>query len=409
VPRTPRAITPDVEVELYDYLFSSTPAAASCHSRNSLLGTTSSPRRGGQQQAMALLTESPENAVPLLKDGSLEPLMNILHEAGTDPTQWWGQTASWCVGFLMNVAQFDDVVAALLQEGVVDLLATFVSWSLPEPQGCHGCYLRLPVRHGRQDLQSPSSIRTERTTGLTDYCNDENEGGHNTNNITDIDTNETADEIETSQRRRVVDKEPMLHDSTKVYGGIDPPPPPLPSTSIPSSSSSSSSSSENKNLKEYLSQFRQLSKSERRKLLSEVKNILDVGDKSMIGGVDDGRNYYYARKMSDEMQQEEEDDSLLASSGDDGTAMDSRVSSYYSDTSTAFYTNDVSTARTSMYNTAESNYTSDDDNNRARYERSMQGEKEDVVVELVSEESERQLHVYLRESERLTIQDCTKT
>ena len=79
VPRTPRAITPDVEVELYDYLFSSTPAAASCHSRNSLLGTTSSPRRGGQQQAMALLTESPENAVPLLKDGSLEPLVNILH------------------------------------------------------------------------------------------------------------------------------------------------------------------------------------------------------------------------------------------------------------------------------------------------------------------------------------------
>jgi hypothetical protein len=121
-----------------------------------------------------------------------------------------------------------------------------------------------------------------------------------------------------------------------------------------------------KNLKEYLSQFRQLSKSDRRKLLSEVKNILDVGDKSMIGGVDDGRNYYYARKMSDEMQQEEEDDSLLASSEDDGTAMDSRVSSYYSDTSTAFYTNDVSTARTSMYNTADSNYTSDDDNNRAR-------------------------------------------
>ncbi len=217
--------------------------------------------------------------------------------------------------------------------------------------------------------ESPScSIRTERTTGLTDYCKDENARGHN---IPDIDANEAADVIEMSQHRRVVDKE----DGTEVYGGIDPPPPPLPTTSIPSSSSSSSSSSENKNLKEYLSQFRQLSKSERRKLLSEVKNILDVGDKSMIGGVDDGRNYYYARKTSDEMQQDE-DDSLLASSEDDGTAMDSRVSSYYSDTSTAFYTNDVSTAicgmadtRTSMYSTADSYYTRDDDNNRARYAR----------------------------------------
>lgn len=217
--------------------------------------------------------------------------------------------------------------------------------------------------------ESPScSIRTERT-GLTD-CKDENERGH-TNKIADIDTNETADEIEMSQHRGVVDKDQLLHAIGKVYGGTDPTPPPLPSTSIPSGN-------ENKNLKEYLSQFRQLSKSERRELLSEVKHILDVGDKSMIGGVDDGRNYYYARKMSDEMQQdeEEEDDSLLASSEDDGTAMDSRVSSYYSDTSTAFYTNDVSTAicgladtRTSMYNTADSNYTSDDDNNRARYVR----------------------------------------
>ncbi len=52
VPRTPRAITPDVEVELDDYLFPSTPAAASCHSRNSLLGTPSSPRQGRKQEAM---------------------------------------------------------------------------------------------------------------------------------------------------------------------------------------------------------------------------------------------------------------------------------------------------------------------------------------------------------------------
>ncbi len=77
--------------------------------------------------ALTLLAESPENAVPLLKAGSLEPLMNILHEAGPDPTQWRGQTASWCVGFLMNMAQCDDVVAALLQEGIVDLLAPLLS------------------------------------------------------------------------------------------------------------------------------------------------------------------------------------------------------------------------------------------------------------------------------------------
>ena len=77
--------------------------------------------------ALTLLAESPENAVPLLKAGSLDPLMNILHEAGPDPTQWRGQTASWCVGFLMNMAQCDDVVPALLQEGIVDLLAPLLS------------------------------------------------------------------------------------------------------------------------------------------------------------------------------------------------------------------------------------------------------------------------------------------
>ena len=77
--------------------------------------------------ALTLLAESPENAVPLLRAGSLEPLMNILQEAGPDPTQWRGQTASWCVGFLMNMAQCDDVVPALLQEGIVDLLAPLLS------------------------------------------------------------------------------------------------------------------------------------------------------------------------------------------------------------------------------------------------------------------------------------------
>ncbi|KAL3811781.1 hypothetical protein ACHAXA_004213 [Cyclostephanos tholiformis] len=77
--------------------------------------------------ALTLLAESPENAVPLLRAGSLEPLMNILQEAGPDPAQWRGQTASWCVGFLMNMAQCDDVVPALLQEGIVDLLAPLLS------------------------------------------------------------------------------------------------------------------------------------------------------------------------------------------------------------------------------------------------------------------------------------------
>lgn len=77
--------------------------------------------------ALTLLAESPENAVPLLHSGSLEPLMNVLQEAGPDPTQWKGQTASWCVGFLMNMAQCDDVVPALLSEGIVDLLAPLLA------------------------------------------------------------------------------------------------------------------------------------------------------------------------------------------------------------------------------------------------------------------------------------------
>jgi hypothetical protein len=77
--------------------------------------------------ALTLLAECSENAIPLLDAGSLEPLMIILQEAGSDPTQWRGQTASWCVGFLMNMAQCDDVVPALLQEGIVDLLAPLLS------------------------------------------------------------------------------------------------------------------------------------------------------------------------------------------------------------------------------------------------------------------------------------------
>jgi len=57
----------------------------------------------------------------------LVPLMNILHEAGPDPTQWKGQTASWCVGFLMNIAQSDEAVPTLREAGVVELLAPLLT------------------------------------------------------------------------------------------------------------------------------------------------------------------------------------------------------------------------------------------------------------------------------------------
>jgi len=53
--------------------------------------------------------------------------MDILHEAGPDPTQWKGQTASWCVGFLMNIAQSDEAVPGLREAGVVELLAPLLT------------------------------------------------------------------------------------------------------------------------------------------------------------------------------------------------------------------------------------------------------------------------------------------
>ena len=199
------------------------------------------------------------------------------------------------------------------------------------------------------------SIRTERSSH-TICSKNVHEKGRTL--ITDIDANETADEIELSQHHVATDLQAM----TTVYGDFDSPPP-LPSTST----------SSQKNLKEFLSQFRQLSKSERRKLLGEVKTILDVGDKSMISGMD-GYGYGYGRRMSGDV---DEDDSLLASS-EDGTAMGSRISSYNSETSTAFYTNDVSTAfftadtRTTMHSTAADTYTSDDDNH-VRYARKCFG------------------------------------
>lgn len=77
--------------------------------------------------ALTLLAESLENAIPLLEAGALAPLMEILHDAGPDPTQWKGQTASWCVGFLMNIAQSDEAVPALREAGVVELLAPLLT------------------------------------------------------------------------------------------------------------------------------------------------------------------------------------------------------------------------------------------------------------------------------------------
>jgi len=77
--------------------------------------------------ALTLLAESLDNAIPLLEAGALHPLMDILHDAGSDPTQWKGQTASWCVGFLMNIAQSDEAVPALRESGVVELLAPLLT------------------------------------------------------------------------------------------------------------------------------------------------------------------------------------------------------------------------------------------------------------------------------------------
>ena len=65
--------------------------------------------------------------MPLLESGALHPLMDILHDAGADPTQWKGQTASWCVGFLMNMSQSDEAAPYLREAGVVELLAPLLT------------------------------------------------------------------------------------------------------------------------------------------------------------------------------------------------------------------------------------------------------------------------------------------
>jgi hypothetical protein len=77
--------------------------------------------------ALTLLAESLDNAMPLLESGALHPLMDILHDAGPDPTQWKGQTASWCVGFLMNMSQSDEAAPYLREAGVVELLAPLLT------------------------------------------------------------------------------------------------------------------------------------------------------------------------------------------------------------------------------------------------------------------------------------------
>ena len=73
------------------------------------------------------MAESLENAMPLLESGACQPLMYILHDVGADPTQWKGQTASWCVGFLMNMSQSDEAAPYLRQFGVVELLAPLLT------------------------------------------------------------------------------------------------------------------------------------------------------------------------------------------------------------------------------------------------------------------------------------------
>jgi hypothetical protein len=97
--------------------------------------------------ALTLLAESLENAVPLLEAGALAPLMDILHEAGPDPTQWKGQTASWCVGFLMNIAQSDDAVPTLREAGVVELLTPLLTLDHYQSlKSCYGCNICLSLR-----------------------------------------------------------------------------------------------------------------------------------------------------------------------------------------------------------------------------------------------------------------------
>jgi hypothetical protein len=77
--------------------------------------------------ALALLAESPSNALGLVRAGALQPLLAILNEAGTDPTLWRDPTASWCVTFIVNLAQADAAVPILRESGVIQLLSPLVA------------------------------------------------------------------------------------------------------------------------------------------------------------------------------------------------------------------------------------------------------------------------------------------
>ena len=76
--------------------------------------------------ALALLAESPENAVPLLEAGVLHPLLDSLQRAGSDPTQWTDPTPSWSMTCILNLAQVDAAMLALRNEDVVSLLSPLV-------------------------------------------------------------------------------------------------------------------------------------------------------------------------------------------------------------------------------------------------------------------------------------------
>lgn len=78
--------------------------------------------------ALTLLAESLDNAIPLLQSGALHLLMDILHKTGVDSTQWKGQTASWCVGFLLNISQSDEAAPYLREAGVMEFLASLLTF-----------------------------------------------------------------------------------------------------------------------------------------------------------------------------------------------------------------------------------------------------------------------------------------
>ena len=77
--------------------------------------------------ALALLAESPENALSLIHAGVLVPILASLEDAGPDPLQWKTPTPSWAITCLLNLAQVDAAVPLLCQQGtVVSLLAPLV-------------------------------------------------------------------------------------------------------------------------------------------------------------------------------------------------------------------------------------------------------------------------------------------